>query len=60
MFEALGGSVGFGSDREDGGAVINEDGCTTLNGFGLFTFGVFLLHFLDEEAVLGVFMVNRV
>ena len=37
MVDKLDGSEFFGSDEEDGGAVINGDGCTTINGFGSVT-----------------------
>ena len=59
MVDELGGSDYFGSDEEDGGAVINGDGCTTFNGFGSITFGVFLLDSLVDELALGVFMVGK-
>ena len=44
------------SDYKDGGAIINREGCTTFNGFGSVTFGVFLLAFLVEVLAFRVFM----
>ena len=59
MVEELGGSDCLGLVEEDNGAVIIGDGCTTFNGLGVFTFGIFLLVFVDEEVAFGIFMVNR-
>ena len=59
MVEELGGSEFLGSVEDDNGVVIMVDGCTTFNGLGVVTLGVFLFVFFDEEVVLGVFMVNR-
>ena len=57
MVEALGVSV-FGLVEEDGGALINGDGWTTLRGFSCMGLGVFLLTFLLEVDDFGVFMVD--
>ena len=59
MVDELGGSDCFGSDEEDGGVVINSNGCTNFNGFVSVTFGVFLLDFLVEVLALGIFMVDK-
>ena len=59
MVEELGGLDFLGSDKEDSGAVMIEDGCTTFNGVGVVTFGIFLLVVLDEEVAFGVFMVSK-
>ena len=48
MVEELGGSDCLGSDEEDSGAVIIGEGCTTFNGVGVVTLGVFLFVFSDE------------
>ena len=59
MVKELSGSDCLGFIEEDNGVVIMGDGCMTFNGLGVFTFGVFLFVFLDEETAFGVFMVNR-
>ena len=59
MAEELGETDYFGSDDEDSGAVINEEGRTTFNGFSLVAFGVFLLVFSVEVLAFGVFMVGK-
>ena len=59
MVEELGGSDCLDSDEEDCGAVFIGERCTTFNGMGVVTFSVFLCVFLDEELVLGVFMMGK-
>ena len=59
MVEELGGSDCLGSNEEDGGVVINGEGCKTFNGLDSVTFGVFLFVFLDKELAFGVFMVGK-
>ena len=59
MVEELSGSDCLGPVKEDNGAVIIGDGCTTLNGLSVVTFGIFLLVFLDEEVAFCVFMVSK-
>ena len=57
IIDVLGVLDFLGSLEEDGGAVINGDGCTIFRGFGCVDLGVFLLVFLLEMVDLGVFMV---
>ena len=57
IVEELGWSDDFGKEEDDGGAVIKEDG-GTLSSFGLLGSGLFLLDFLVDFDVLGLFMVR--
>ena len=52
IIDVLGVLDFLGSLEEDGGAVINGDGCTIFRGFGIVDLGVLL-----EVVDLGVFMV---
>ena len=56
MVDELGWSDCLGEEVGDGGAVINGDRWMTFSNFCAVGLGVFLLDFLDDFVVLGVFM----
>ena len=58
MVEELGWSDGFDEEEGDGGVVIKGDGWMTLSGFLSLGLGFFLLDFLIDFEILGVFIVG--
>ena len=58
MVDELSWSNGFGEEDDDGGALINGDRWMTFSGFGSVVLRVFLLDFLVDFVVLGVFIVE--